>query len=344
MVGVREKKRSAASDGEDAGEEAKRRGSARAASSSNGTMASIPAVAGNKAAAPQKAMASIPAVAGKKASASQNAVAGTAIVVAAHKGTDKPSPIGQYNNFEIQMQLIEGGKRSKAASPIVASPVKFGSPGRSKCNKVWVAGLKSGELVAYVTDRYRPENPAFIKNGLDRWRDDPVLCENCKVSAIIHKKADKQPFKAWAEAKVSATTQTSYTLYWNVLVRRFKDVSDHTPEAHITWGGSLAKYFEVTERGNKFEYGGDLSMDQACPASDFFKVQDVMEMFILKRVAGIMVESEIVRNSHLMASYYGDDPVLNSQVKQFYTPNEQQAEEAVDQEDAKLNKELSGLF
>ena len=75
------------------------------------------------------------------------------------------------------MQLIEGGKRSKAASPIVASPVKFGSPGRSKYNKVWVAGLKSGELVAYVTDRYRPENPAFIKNGLDRWRDDPVLYE-----------------------------------------------------------------------------------------------------------------------------------------------------------------------
>jgi hypothetical protein len=57
-----------------------------------------------------------------------------------------------------------------------------------------------------------------------------------------------------------------------------------------------------------------------------------------------MVESEIVQNSHLMASYYGDDPVLNSQVTQFYTPIEPQPDDGGVQEEANLNKELFGLF
>ena len=56
-----------------------------------------------------------------------------------------------------------------------------------------------------------------------------------------------------------------------------------------------------------------------------------------------MVESEIVQNSHLMASYYGDDPVLNSQVTQFYTPIEPQPDDGGGQEEANLNK-LFGPF
>ena len=69
-----------------------------------------------------------------------------------------------------------------------------------------------------------------------------------------------------------------------------------------------------------------------------------MQNFIMKRLAGILSESEIVQNAHLMDSYYGNDPVLTGQVKQFYTPNEQQADEEINQEDVNLNNELLGLF
>jgi hypothetical protein len=333
MTKVGERKRSAAaaqrSEGsgeEDSDEATKRRGIARAPLSRNRDLINVPVVVGNKVLAPQKA------------------IAANASVVAAHNDTKKVRPLGQYVNFELQMQEIEKGKPSKTATPGDGSPVKFGSPGRPKSSKVWVAGLRSGEMVAYVTDRYHPELPAFIKLGLGKFRDDPKLCQKAMVSELLQKKADQQPFKPWAVAKVSVTTQTAYTLYWYVLVRTFKDLEDHTPKARIAWGESLASYFEKTDPPNKFEYGGDLSKDQACPASDFFKVQDVMEKFINKRLAGCMSESEIVQNGHLMTSYYGDDPGLNSEVARFYTPDEQQPDEAVDQEEANLNKELSGLF
>jgi hypothetical protein len=322
MGRVGENKRSA----DELEEESNRRASVRAPSSRNKEAMNVPVVAGNKSAAPQKAAAA------------------NASVVAAHKDSNTARPIGQYDKFELQMQLIQQGKQSKTPTPVVASPIKFGSPGRAKSSKVWVAGLKSGELVAYVTDRYHPESPAFIKVGLDKFRDDAELCEKAMVSEILHKKADKQPFKQWSVSKVSVASNTAYTLYWFVLVRTFTDLKDHTPEARVAWGGSLAKYFERTDPPNKFEYGGDLSKDQACPASDFFKVQDVMDKFITKRLAGQMVESEIVQNSHLMASYYGDDPVLNSQVTQFYTPIEPQPDDGGVQEEANLNKELFGLF
>jgi hypothetical protein len=277
------------------------------------------------------------------AAAPQKAAAANGSAVVAHTDTDTAKPSGQYDNFELQMKLIQ---QDKPSTTVVTSPVQFGSPARPRSSKVWVAGLRSGEMVAYVTDRNHPESPAFINLGLDKFRDDPELREKAMVSEIIHKKADKQPFKAWAVAKVSVASQTAYTLYWFVLVRTFKDLTDHTPEARIAWGGSLAKYFERTDPPNKFEYGGDLSKDQACPASDFFKVQDVMEQFINKRLAGQMVESEIVKNLHLMVSYYGDDPVFNSQVTQFYTPQEQQpkGEGGVGQEEANPNQELCGLF
>jgi hypothetical protein len=333
MTRVGEKKRSAAaaqrgegSEGEDPDEATKRRGIARTPLSSNRDLINVPVPVGNKAPAPQKA------------------IAANASVVAPPREAEMARPIGIYGNFELEMQAIEKGKPSKTAAPVEGSPVKFGSPGRTKSSKVWVAGLKSGEMVAYVTDRYHPELPAFIKLGLSKFRDDPELCQKAMVSELLYKKADQQPFKTWAVAKVSVSTQKAYTLYWYVLVRKFKDLADHTPEARIAWGGSLANYFERTDPPNKFEYGGDLSKDQARPASDFFKVQDVMEKFIKKRLAGYMSESEIVQNSHLMASYYGDDPVLNSQVTQFYMPEEQQPDEAVGQEEANLNKELFGLF
>ena len=100
----------------------------------------------------------------------------------------QPGPLGNKKKIELQMQLIQQGKQSKTPTPVVASPIKFGSPGRAKSSKVWVAGLKSGELVAYVTDRYHPECPAFIKVGLDKLRDNPQLCEKDMVSKILHKK------------------------------------------------------------------------------------------------------------------------------------------------------------
>ena len=204
---------------------------------------------------------------------------------------------------------------------------------RSKSSKVWVAGLKSGEMVAYVTDRIHAEFPAFIKVGLGKLRDYPELCEQGMISEKIHKKADKQPFRTWALARVSRADQTQYNLYWFVLVRTFKDPADHTPQARIAWGVSLANYFGRTDAPAKFEYGGDLSKDRACPASDFFSVQDVMKKFIKKRLGDHVSEGEIVRNSHLMASYYGDDPVLISQVIQFYTANDQQLAGGADQDE-----------
>jgi hypothetical protein len=333
MVRVGEKKRSAAvaqrsdgSWGEESDEEAKRPASVRAPSGRNRDPINVPVLAGNKAAAPQKAAAA------------------NVSVVAENKDANKATRIGHYDNFVLQMQQIEQTKPSKAADPVVTSPNKFGSPGRPKSHKVWVAGLKSGEMVAYVTDRHRPEAPAYIKLGLDRFREDPQLCEKATISAIYQKKADKEPFKAWSETKVSAARNEQYKLYWYVLVRTFDDLTDHTPEARIKWGELLASLFSVLDKQNKFEYGGDLSTDQSCPASAFFKVQDVMEKFIMKRLAGQMSESEIVQNSHLMASYYGDDPVLNRKVIQFYMPNEQQVDDEVNEDEANLNRELSALF
>jgi hypothetical protein len=333
MVKAGEKKRSAAaaqrSDGSEAeysDEEGKRRGSVRAPSSRNRDLTNVPVVAGLKAAAPQ------------------NAAATNASVGAAQTDTNQAGPVGRYANFELQMQLIQQSKPSVAALPVVTSPTKFGSSRSPKTSKVWVAGLKSGEMVAYVSDRYHAHLPAFIKNGHNKLRDDPHLCEKAMVSEIILKKADKEPFKSWGQAKVNMTSQSAYTLHWFVFVRKFKDLKDHTAEARFAWGSSLAKYFDRTDPPNKFEYGGDLSNDQACPASDFFKVEDVMDKFIMIRLAGQMSPSEIVQNSHLMASYYGDDPVLNSQVIQYYTPMEEVPDEGADEEEAKLNKELSGLF
>jgi hypothetical protein len=314
------------SEGQDSDEENSRRGSARPPPSRNKDPAKVPFLAVNKAPAPQTA-----------------AAAANASVLAADEETSKARPIGQYDSFELQMRLIEKTKPSKTTVPLPASPVKFGSPGRPKTSKVWVAGLKSGEMVAYATDRHHAENPAFIKKGLDKIRDDATLAEACMVSELIHKKADKQPFKSWAQSKVSISSQTAYTLYWFVLVRTFKNLADHTPEARIKWGVALAAYFQKTEAA-KFEYGGDLSRDQACAASDFFSVQDVMEKFIIKRLGTHFSQSDAVANPHIMASYYGDDPVLNSQVIQFYGPNDQQSEEVVDQEEANANKELSDLF
>ena len=313
------------SEGEDSGEDAKRPGSARSPPSHTRDPMNAPVLAANKAVAPRKVAAA------------------NASVVTTDGETSKGRPIGQYDNFLLEMQRIEKGRPLKTNTPVVGSPGKFSSPARPKASKVWVAGLKSGEMVAYVTDRFNPDSPAFIKVGLDRLRDDPVLCEKAMISKFMHKKADKQPFKAWTLSKVSQAG-TSYTLYWFVIVRRFKDLADHTPQARNAWGVSLAKLFELTDEPNKFEYGGDLSKDQACPASDFFSVQDVMEKLVKKRLAGYMSESEIVQNSHLMASYYGDDPVLNREVTQMYMPNEQQLDEGVDEEKAKRNQELHDLF
>jgi hypothetical protein len=315
-------------------------------------------VTGNKVVTPPKSAAvnasavadpkgTNPVVAVDKAPAPQQLDAVNAIVVADDNGNKKPKGTGQYDKFMLQMKQFEQGKpSSKAATPAGASPTKFGSPGKtkSKSNKVWVAGLTSGEMVAFATDRYKAEAPAYIKNGLDRLRGDPEIAEKCMVSEIIAKKADKLPFKLWAEGKISAQKSVPYTLYWFVLVRTFEDLADHTPEARSAWGISLAKYFELTDRGSKFEYGGDLSKDQACPASDFFKVQDVMEKFIMKRLSGVMVESEIVKNAALMASYYGEDPVLHDQVVEHYTPSEQQSDEEEGEEEDNLKKELCGLF
>ena len=347
------------SEGEALDTDAKRRGSVRTPPSRPKGPMNVLVVAGNKAAAPGKAAAANASVVNKAApppkaaaanasavvaAAPQKAAAANGSAVVAHTGTDTAKPSWQYDNFELQMKLIQ---QDKPSTTVVTSPVQFGSPGRPKTSsKVWVAGLRSGEMVAYVTDRYKPESPAFIKIGLDKFRQDPSLCEKAMVSEMVHKKADKAPFKAWTQAKTSIVSQSAYTLYWFVLVRRFEDLKDHTPEARTAWGGSLANYFERTDTPNKFEYGGDLSKDQACPASDFFKVEDVMQKFILQRLAGQMVESEIVKNSHLMVSYYGDDPVFNSQVTQFYTPQEQQpkGEAGVGQEEANPNQELCGLF
>ena len=285
-----------------------------------------------------------PVQAANKAVVPQQAAAVNASVNAAGKETSKDKPIGQYDSFELQIKRITQGKPSKTVPTLAASPSKFNSPGRApKTNKVWVAGLKSGEMIAYVTDRTNPEAPAFIKDGMGKLREDPQLCEKAMVSEFIQKKAGKEPFKAWALPKVNQTTKSAYTLYWHVLLRRFDNLADHTPQARIAWGESLAKFFAVTDMPNKFEYGGDLSKDKACPASAFFTVQDVMEKLIKKRLDGVLSESEIVQNEYLMDCYYGDDSVLNGQVTQFYMPNEQ-SETGGEQEEANKNKELFDLF
>ena len=329
---------------ENSGVEAKRRGTGRASSSRKKDLMNVPVQVGNKAVVPQHAAAAKasnatadnetnkagpdsmndPVQAGNKAVVPEQAVAAKASNTTADNETNKAGPGGHFDIFELEMKRLKESKSAKTGPTTVASPSQS-SPQRGgpKASKVWVAGLKSGEMVAYVTDRNHPEIPAFIREGLARIRDDDHLREVSNISEIIKKKADKQPFTFWALPKISQTTQTAYTLHWFVLVREFKNFADHTPQARIKWGETLAELFALTDPPNRFEYGGDLSKDKACTASNFFTVQDVMEQFIKKRLDGMFSESEIVKNLHLMDSYYGDDVALNGQVVQFYMPKEQ---------------------
>jgi hypothetical protein len=278
----------------------------------------------------------------KKAVVSQKPEAlSTSVNTTADQETSKAGSTGQFDDFESQMKLIQKGKITPTSG---TSPSQFASPGRAKrTSKVWVAGLKSGQMVAYVTDKNNPDAPAYIKEGIARLRDDAKLREAASVSEIMMKKADKLPFDSWSLRKVSQTSGSEYTLHWYVFVRTFDNLADHTPQVRSKWGETLAKFFTMTDQPNKFEYGGDLSKEKTCPASDFFTIQDVMTKFIMKRLEGVYTEGEAVKNIHILESYYGDDTKLTAQVVKFYVPNEQ-ADNEVDQGEQNENKELFDLF
>ena len=329
------------SEGEDSGADTKRRASARPTASRYRELMNAPVQAGIKAVVPQQA-----AAANAKAVIPEQEAAAKARVVAADGETSNVKPIMEYDSFTLEMNRITKGKSSKTAPTVVLSPSQFGSPGRAKkvlTNKVWVAGLKSGEMVAFVTDKKIPQNPAYCRVGMNALRENQKIRDLFKVNEFIHKKADKQPFVVWSEAKISQASQTSYTLHWFVLLRTLKNLDDHTPETRILWGQKLAELFSESDSPNKFEYGGDLSRDKACAASDFFTVHDVMQKLIKTRLDGVLSLSEILANDYIMEIYFGDDPVLNRQVKQFYTPDGQ-PDDGADPDEVDPNQALLDKF
>jgi len=68
-----------------------------------------------------------------------------------------------------------------------------------------------------------------------------------------------------------------------------------------------------------------------------------MQKLIKTRLDGVLSLSEILANDYIMEIYFGDDPVLNRQVKQFYTPDGQ-PDDGADPDEVDPNQALLDKF
>ena len=171
-------------------------------------------------------------------------------------------------------------------------------------HKVYTAILTTGEVIAWVVDRYKAEKPAYIRPGLSSLYDDNELKKKSGVSCIMKKRSVADPDSEWGTT-ISTRNGTRYQLHWSFLVRFPVDGVKMDLCARQAWGTLLAKYFQMAEKKehkekeknptspsqpgtpppapNEFKYAGDNNPigDKVLIAGNVFCRKEVMYYLIV---------------------------------------------------------------
>ena len=67
----------------------------------------------------------------------------------------------------------------------------------SSQHKVYTAILATGEVIAWVADRYKAEKPAYIRPGLSSLYDDNELKKKSGVTCIMKRRSLADPDSEW---------------------------------------------------------------------------------------------------------------------------------------------------
>lgn len=234
------------------------------------------------------------------------------------------------HDFRKNMKSSFASTATKSAqyTSTVASPSKKSQAG-PKSHKLYVAMLESGELIAYVVDRYNPSQPGFISNAMKRVKDDEKLTELTKINLFLKKRSPDNPHEHWSVAK--QTSNGSYSLSWYILVRVPEEEEELTIEKGEKWGKMVAKVFTAVEAEafaqsatkspypNSYQFAGCIHTDKdAVFASDFFTTVDVMNDLILPAAGEGATPIGVCKHEYVIERYYGADSV--DSVTQLFCP------------------------
>ena len=232
----------------------------------------------------------------------------------------KPAPKNKHSMEDFLRKQQEFNKKRK----VVTSPTQD----KSTSHKVYTAILVTGEVIAWVADRYKADKPAYIKPGISSLYNDNELKKKSGVTCIMKRRSLANPDNEWGMT-ITPRNRTTYQLHWSFLVRLPVDGVKMDLVARQAWGNLLAKFFQMAEKKehtetekyntspspqpgtppptpNEFKYGGDSNPtgDQVLMAGNVFCRKDIMYYLIIPQFQ--MQPAQICTEEvWILEGYYG---------------------------------------
>lgn len=212
------------------------------------------------------------------------------------------------------------------------SPPSYQMQERKTKHQMYVIIFKSGEMVAYAADRYKPTIPAYTKNITSMIEGYEAMRKNMNIHAIMCRRSEQDANEHWSIQKSTASGQ-NYRLKWFSFVRVPEaDKSFGVKDAN-KWCQFLVDIFNGIEKEhfaknqgialapNEFEAAGCITPDEDSfyYAGDFFTNVDTMDQLIIPAIGTHLSRMEIAeQHNFLLLQYFG--PNRCQSVTNFFLP------------------------
>jgi hypothetical protein len=267
---------------------------------------------------------------------------GTAPVNEKVKGSSENKPVSDFQ--KRKQEYLKKHKPSTDYTP--PSKNRLGSPNENISHKVYTGSLQSGEVIAWVADRYAALKPAYILCGLKMLSNMPDLMEKARISVLLRRRSEKDSDAEWGYALSRKNGAPDFILHWQFLVR-FQDGDEVIDlDGRQKWGKQLAVFFETAEKNEKklsaasspsfapqqapntFVYAGDTNPTGTEPlkAGNIFMMGDVLSRIMQPQFQ--KCSADICKEDWLLKEYFSNNlcekaksQYITSTTAGYSTPN-----------------------